>query len=32
MAVKYICNAHHIESVRPGVCPLCKQALQKVDI
>lgn len=32
MAVKYICPAHHIEQVKPGACPICKQTLQKVDI
>ncbi len=32
MAVKYICGAHHVEAVKPGVCPICKAPLQKVDI
>lgn len=32
MAVKYICSAHHIEAAKPGPCPICKAAMQKVDI
>jgi rubrerythrin len=31
-AVKYICSAHHIETVQPGRCPICGKTLQRIDV